>query len=669
MRTLYLEGSYNSYIIALSVFIAIVASYSALTITSRISRETGSARFYWILCGSFVMGTGIWATHFVGMLAFHLKLTVKYHIWLTFFSLIVSVFASLIAFYFTLRKKIDWRKFAIGGFAMGGGISAMHYVGMEAMMMPAHISYNPLYWVLSVCIALSASYAALLLLHRFRNHYGTSWLKWMSAGLMGLAICGMHYAGMKAARIVGHPDLVLHKDPIADYTLLLGVSIVIFSIFLVSWGALFFDRYYLEKMAYLDTITGLPNRNEMNRFFDIHNGDESIGVLFLDMDQFKTVNDTLGHHIGDLLIQQVGYRLSKFVHSGLEVFRMGGDEFLVTVAPCDPEQAKGLAEEILRSIKKVYSIQGNQLYITASIGISISSARETDRSVLLKFADTAMYRAKGAGKNQYCVYSEDMGFQELRKMELEKDLYLALDNEQFYLVYQPRWNVKENGLAGWEALIRWNHPRLGVISPYEFIPIAEETGLIVPITRWTLKQASLQCREWHSRGVKQPVSVNLSVRLFQTESLQEMVQSTLKEADLDPLWMELEITESMVLHDIHEIIAQVESIRSMGVKFAMDDFGTGYSSIGLLDRIPLDTLKLDRLFTNNLEIPTKRGIISAIIMMAENLELEIVAEGVENQEHVDFLMQLGCHVMQGYYYGRPMGIEEIEEWMKQRSIL
>ncbi|GIP52648.1 MULTISPECIES: bifunctional diguanylate cyclase/phosphodiesterase [Paenibacillus] len=669
MKIVYLEGSYNSYIVVLSIFIAILASYSALTITARITRETGRTRFYWIMAGSFVMGTGVWATHFVGMLAFHLKMTVKYNIGLTLLSMMVSIISSFIAFYLTLPKNIDWIKFAVGGFAMGSGIVIMHYVGMEAMMMSAHISYDPLYWTLSAGIALVASYAAMFLLLRFRTQYGTSWLKWLSACLMGLAICGMHYTGMKAANFTEHAGAVLEPEPVADYMLLLGVTIVIFSIFLVSWGALFFDRYFLEKMAYLDTVTGLPNRNEMNRFFDRHTGEESIGVLFMDLDQFKAVNDTLGHHIGDFLIQQVGERLSKFVHSGLEVFRMGGDEFLITVAPCDQEQAERLAEQVLKSIKKVYSIQGNELFITASIGISISSIHDTDRSVLLKFADTAMYRAKGAGKNRYCVYSEEMGKQELRKMELEKDLHPALDNEQFFLVYQPRWNVKENCLAGWEALIRWNHPRLGIISPGEFIPIAEETGLIVPMTDWTLKKACLQCREWQARGVLEPISVNLSVRLFQTGSLQKTVQRILDEAGLDPQWLELEITESMVLYDIQEIIRQIEGIRNMGVKISMDDFGTGYSSIGLLDMIPLDTLKLDRLFTNNLESPTKRAIISAIILMAENLHLEVIAEGVENQEHVDFLLQLGCRNMQGYFYGRPMSIEQIDEWMKQRSII
>ncbi|MEF2966456.1 EAL domain-containing protein [Paenibacillus sp. M1] len=660
---MHLTGSFNYYIVALSIWISIMASYSALSITARISRGSGIIRLFWIFVGSFVMGTGIWATHFVGMMAFHLQIQVRYDLWLTLLSMIVSVISSFIAFYITLPAKIGKFKLAVGGFTMGIGIVAMHYLGMEALIVPAEVKYDIKYVLLSVFIALAAAFTALLLFLKFRNQHSTSWLKWLSAGFMGLAVCGMHYTGMKAVQFT-RENIPLSSRHGIDLYLLLGVTLLIFVIFLVSWCAILFDRYVLEKMAYRDTVSGLPNRNEMNRFFDTVGGQDSIGVLYLDLDKFKAINDTLGHQVGDMLIEQVAKRLSEFAQSGREVFRIGGDEFLLISAPCDYEQAKILAEDILNSLKKVYSIQGNELYITASIGISIGSGQAKDRTALLKSADTAMYRAKGAGKNRYCFYSEEMGHLEVRKMELEKDLRLALDNDQFYLVYQPKWNARENLLAGWEALIRWKHPRLGMVSPGEFIPIAEETGMIVPMTRWTLLQACRQCKIWQDRGMHKPISVNLSVRLFQTGRLRAMIRHALEETGLHPRMLELEITESMVLHDIQDIIGQIESLREMGVRISMDDFGTGYSSIGLLDRIPLDALKLDRLFINNLETPTKRAVISAIILMAENLELEVIAEGVESREHVEFLMQLGCHVMQGYYYGRPMNTDEIEMWMR-----
>lgn len=663
-----MDGSYNFYIVGLSIVIAILASYSALNITSKISDANGKLKFFWLFGGAMVMGSGIWSMHFVGMLALHMNMNVKYDVFLTIMSMLASVISSFIAFYITMPKDINWFKIAVGGLIMGSGIVTMHYMGMEAMIMHAEISYAPGIWVLSAIIALAASYAALILFLRFRNHSKSSFLKWGSAVIMGFAVCGMHYTGMKAARFEAHAGMnVQNQTQTVDLFLLYCVTITIFAILLISWGAMFFDRHVLEKLAYQDTITGLPNRNEMNRFFESNSEKDKISILFLDLDQFKAINDTLGHHVGDLLVQEVGNRLRQFIQGSQQVFRIGGDEFLIILKQSDPIYAQRLADDILQKIKNVYHIDGNELYVTGSIGISIGSVHSSDRSTLLKNADTAMYKAKGLGKNQQCLYNEEMGVQEVRKMELEKDLQRALELKEFFIVYQPKWNVKSNRLVGFEALIRWNHPRLGVISPLEFIPIAEETGLIIPMTRWTLEEACKQCRAWQVRGIVQPVSVNLSIRLFHGDNLLDLIQCVLDKAELDPQLLELEITESMVLHDVNDIIRQLENIRSLGVKVSMDDFGTGYSSIGLLDRIPIDALKLDRLFTNDLDTPSKRAIINAIVLMAENLNLDVIAEGVENKEHIDFLTGLGCHVMQGYYYGRPMDIDEIDVWMYEHD--
>lgn len=662
-----MDGNYNYYIVGLSIAIAILASYSALNITSKISDANGKSKFFWLFGGAMVMGSGIWSMHFVGMLAMHMNMNVRYDVFLTIMSMLVSVVSSFIAFYITMPRNINWFKIAIGGFIMGSGIVAMHYMGMEAMVIHAEISYDPGIWVLSAIIALVASYAALLLFLRFRNHPKSSFLKWGSAVVMGFAVCGMHYTGMKAARFEAHAGMLTQQPQSVDFLLLYGVTVAIFAILLISWGAMFFDRHVLEKLAYQDTITGLPNRNEMNRFFETNSETEQITILFLDLDQFKAINDTLGHNVGDLLVLEVGKRLRQFIGNGQQVFRIGGDEFLIILKQSDPVYAQHLADDILQRIKNVYYIDGNELYVTASIGISIGSVHSSDRTTLLKNADTAMYKAKGLGKNQQCLYDEEMGLQEVRKMELEKDLQRALELKEFFIVYQPKWNVQSDRLVGFEALLRWKHPRLGVISPLEFIPIAEETGLIIPMTRWTLEEACKQCRIWQERGTVQPVSVNLSVRLFHGDNLLELIQNVLDKANLEPRLLELEIAESMVLHDVNDIIRQLGNIRSLGVKVSMDDFGTGYSSIGLLDRIPIDALKLDRQFTNDLDTPSKRAIVNAIVLMAENLNLDVIAEGVENKEHIDFLTGLGCHVMQGYYYGKPMDINEIKVWMYEQD--
>lgn len=657
---MYIEGTYNIYIVALSVIIAVLASYSALNIAAKISNANGKMKYFWLFSGSFVMGSGVWSMHFIGMLAFEIHANMDYDVSLTLLSMIASVLSSFIAFYITMPQIVDMKRLILGGFTMGSGIVAMHYIGMEAMIMPMELSYDKGLLLLSVVIAFIASYAALFLFLRFKNQRTASWLKWLSAIIMGTAICGMHYTGLKAARFHSHSHLTENTQGI-DLFLLYSVLITTLFILFISWGAMFFDRNVLEKMAYQDAITGLPNRNEMNKFFDTFIGNETIGVLFIDLDKFKVINDTIGHDMGDLLISEVGARLQQFIRKDQRVFRIGGDEFLLVVKHCDEKWAEQLAKEILLSIKDVYRIEGNELYITASIGISIGTITSSNRFTLLKAADMAMYRAKKSGKNRYCLYNDALGLEEVRKMELEKDLQSALENNQFYIVYQPKWNVKTNRLYGFEALLRWEHPRLGVISPAEFIPITEETGLIVPITKWILEKVCHQCITWQTQGELQPVSVNLSNRLFQSGRLKEMVQNALEKANLKPHLLELEITESMVFYDVEDIILQLDSIRALGVRISMDDFGTGYSSIGLLDRMPIDTLKLDRLFTNDLDTPRKRAIMNAIIVMADDLQLDLIAEGVENEEHIESLTQLGCYLVQGYFYGKPMKVGEINK--------
>ncbi len=667
---MYFEGSYNYSIVILSIAIAILASYSALSISAKVAHTTGKNRLFWLLCGSLTMGGGIWSMHFVGMLAFHIPTTVKYDGVLTSLSMLASFLSSFIAFYITKEPKNNWLKMAFGGLIMGSGIVTMHYMGMEAMIMPMEMemTYDRKLWILSAIIALVASYSALFLFLRFRNQSSASWLKWLSAITMGFAIGGMHYTGMKATKFHSHHEIAMDSHASLNLFLLYGVTITIVLILFISWAAVFFDRTILKKMAYQDNITGLPNRNEMNRFFDTYVGNKSFAVLFIDLDQFKVINDTLGHNIGDILLKEVGCRLRKFMKNGQQAYRIGGDEFLFIVENGVQEQAEKLATEILESIKEVYRIEGNELYITGSIGISINSIKETDRAMLLKTADTAMYTAKNLGKNQYQVYNEQTGSTEIRKMELQKDMQWALDVGQFYVVYQPKWNVQTNSLVGFEALLRWNHPRLGIISPGEFIPIAEETGLIVSLTKWTLEESCRQCKIWHDQGCVNPISVNISIRLFQTDTLIEFVKNVLEKTDLDPELLELEITESMVFLDIDDIIRQLHTVRSLGVKVSMDDFGTGYSSIGLLDRIPIDSLKLDRLFTNDLETSSKRAIINAILVMAADLNLDVIAEGVESQEQIESLTELGCNIMQGYYYSKPMKVEEIDPWIRSRVL-
>ncbi|USB34359.1 bifunctional diguanylate cyclase/phosphodiesterase [Paenibacillus sp. YPG26] len=671
-----LQGHYNYWMVLLSFIIAMFSSYSALTLAAKISHARGRTQLGWLIAGSSVMGCGVWAMHFIGMLAYDLNLQVTYDAGITILSLIFMILASYIAFRITLPTKVRTRNLAIGGFCIGGGIVAMHYTGMAAMRMGGEMAYDPLYWTLSAIIALTASYASLYLFLKFRNRSSASLAKWTSAFIMALAICGMHYTGMKATIFTSNhigDGAVPNSDTDMQIKLLLliGVSAAVVVVLSISSLAIYFDRRTMRGMAYTDELTGLPNRYRMNQFFDEYDfqaPDSQMALLFVDLDRFKNVNDTLGHDYGDMLVRAVGDRLRKTLNQS-EIYRLGGDEFLCALSGVGQAEAEQWAKVLLEEIQKPFIIDGYELYITSSIGVSLAPLHGQDRHALLKAADTAMYKAKEEGKNRYRVFDESLDRGRIRRLGLENDLRRAVHNEEFFVLYQPKWNAASGKAAGMEALIRWRHPKLGVISPAEFIPIAEETGLIIPMTRWIMKEACRQNQEWQQEGFEpQCVSVNLSVRVFESQDLLDMIQSALAKTGLASQYLEVEITESILASDFQGIINQLMKIRELGIKIAMDDFGSGYSSLGSLDKLPIDTLKIDQLFVREYESGSKKAIIQAIITLGQQLNLELVAEGVETIEQSEFLNCLGCSIMQGYYYGKPMNEDQIREWLSHTRV-
>lgn len=660
----HLHAHYNGWIILLSFFIAVLASYSALNLAGKISRSRGKSRLVWLLAGSCVMGCGIWSMHFVGMLAFHIELPIRYDGLITVLSALAGILASFIAFRVTMGSQVHKWHLGLGGFFMGSGIVVMHYSGMAAMRTGAVLTYDRGMWLLSVVVALAASYAALYLFRKFRLSPDYSRWKLLCSLVMAVAICGMHYIGMAAVRFIPYSNISVNTiaiDAEPRLFLLMGVSLATLVILGISWGAIFFDRHVLERMAYSDPLTGLANRHDLARYFEEQFTPESGGaVFFIDLDRFKSINDTLGHDIGDLLIRDVSQRLQQAVSDKQTVFRLGGDEFLIASKDGSIEAVQELADRVLNDIKKPYFIEENELYITASIGISLSPQHGADRSSLLKAADTAMYNAKATGKNRFRIFDEEMDREMVRKMELEKDLRKALVHQEFFAVYQPKCDATTNQMVGMEALLRWQHPTLGVISPTEFIPIAEDTGIIIPITHWLLKEVCKQNRYWQEQQwIQVCVSVNMSIRMFESQTLYEMVEEALSESGLQGQYLELEITESIAMHDAEDTVLQLHKLRGLGVRVSLDDFGTGYSSLGTLDEMPVDTLKIDQVFIRKSQMLSKQAIISNIIAIAKNLNLEVVAEGVETKEQIEFLQSRGCHVMQGYYYGKPMTADEI----------
>jgi diguanylate cyclase (GGDEF)-like protein/PAS domain S-box-containing protein len=437
----------------------------------------------------------------------------------------------------------------------------------------------------------------------------------------------------------------------------------------------------IRFIAYHDILTGLQNRKSFyirleNKLAHLsgqvsekrHKG-EKWAILFLDLDKFKYINDTLGHDVGDELLKLVAGRLQGCLRKSDHVFRLGGDEFTILLSDIsnDTDIAK-VAEKIRVEIAQPYFIKNQEIYITVSIGVSIYPDDGQGVETLVKNADMAMYAAKEENEG-YRFFTEEMNQRILERMKLESSLRIALQQNQFVIHYQPLVN-EANQIVGMEALLRWCHPNLGLINPSQFIPLAEETGAIVPIGKWVLHTACQQTKKWYDMGYTALyVSVNLSTRQFKEPDLIETVEQILEATGILPVCLNLEITESSIMENPEEAIATITHLRAKGIHFSIDDFGTGYSSLVYLKRFPIDALKIDRSFV--LDSGVNKGdqeIIKMIISMAQNLNMETVAEGVETKEQMDFLINHGCHTLQGFYLGWPVPADKFEEMLQTKRL-
>ena len=434
-----------------------------------------------------------------------------------------------------------------------------------------------------------------------------------------------------------------------------------------------------ERVQYLathDELTGLPNRtmfaqilNQTIKKAQAVNG--TFAVLFIDLDRFKIINDSLGHAPGDVLLSAIGARLAQTLRVGDAVARLGGDEFVLVLQDVNSrEHVADIARDILSSIIRPVILLGQECRVTASIGVAMYPADGQDEQSLTKNADVAMYRAKEEGKNNFRFYSRDIMGQSIERLMLESSLRNALERNEFFLHYQPKKSLATGEITGVEALLRWNHPELGVVSPQAFIPLAEDTGLIVPIGKWLMKAACAQNMAWQRQGLPPVgIAVNLSARQFGDENLLQYIDEALADSRLPPELLELEITESMVMKNAEGAVKLLIAIKQRGVKLAIDDFGTGYSSMALIKRFPIDTLKIDRSFVREIpQNPEDNAIAEAIIGMAKALGLSVVAEGVETSEQESFLRTRACDEMQGYLFSKPLPPEAFAAMMQEHVL-
>ena len=429
----------------------------------------------------------------------------------------------------------------------------------------------------------------------------------------------------------------------------------------------------MEYQAYHDALTGLPNRLLFRDRIEIalahaRRHRTAAAVMFLDLDQFKLVNDSLGHTVGDVLLQEVATRLVLAIRADDTVARMGGDEFTVLLTDVkDPGASAVVAQKLLDAISQPMVIEGHELYITTSIGIARSPEDGSDAEMLLKRADGAMYRAKEAGRNNFQFAATASQETVSERLAIERSLHHAFEREEFVVHYQPMTNLLTGRVVGAEALIRWNHPERGLMSPDDFIPIAEESGLILPIGEWVLRTAVKQMKSWHPEHGPLRVAVNLSARQFQQRDLTAMIERILTENDYPPELLDIEITESTAMQNADVSLAVMKRLRHMGVRISIDDFGTGYSSLSYLKRFPIDTVKIDQNFVRDLSDASNDGaIITAVISMARALNLRVVAEGVETEAQLAFLRRENCEVVQGFLHSRPVSAAEFETSLRAR---
>ena len=429
----------------------------------------------------------------------------------------------------------------------------------------------------------------------------------------------------------------------------------------------------LNYLAYHDVLTGLPGRTLFHdrlvqAVTNAHRHGDKLGVLFIDLDHFKNINDSLGHYAGDMLLKQVAALFTACMREDDTVARLGGDEFVVILASMASEdEAWMVSQKILKLMTEPFTIEAHELFVTCSIGIALYPKDGDDAKTLLQSADGALYLAKNKGRNNAQFCTAEMNAKALERLTLESELRQAINRQEFLLHYQPRVDMVSGEITGMEALVRWQHPVQGLLYPTKFIPVAEESGLIVPLGEWVLRTACEQNKAWQLAGLK-PVSiaVNLSARQFKQQDLVELVSSILQETELDPSYLELELTESMVMQNVEAAIATLNQFKVIGVKLSIDDFGIGYSSLNYLKHFPIGFLKIDQSFVRDITTNRDDAIIAKIIIsMAHDLGLKVIAEGVETEEQKSFLCSHRCDEMQGYFFSIPLPAEELETLLKE----
>jgi diguanylate cyclase (GGDEF)-like protein len=684
-------STYDYWLVALSLVVATLASYTALDLSGHISLLTRPRlRHAWLAGGAAAMGIGIWSMHFIGMLAFSLPTPLGYDFATTGYSLVIAILLSYSVLYVVTQTKLTISRLIIGGTLMGFGISGMHYTGMAAMKMHPAIHYDPVLFIASIAIAIAAANAALWIayilsdvaqVHLIAKRIG-------AAFLMGIAITGMHYTGMAAAHFpsgsVSGAASDIDSQWLATTVILLTFAILIVTLILSRYdartnflvGSVSQLNGQIVRMATFDTLTDLPNRwtlmERMERAIGASRHDGSMfAILFMDLDGFKIINDSLGHSAGDEILKAFALRLLHCVRGGDTVARLGGDEFVVLLENlASPDDAAEMADSVLSRMRQGLWTNNQPLQVMPSIGIALFPQDGDSVEALLKNADAAMYEAKRGGRSTYRFFEPSMNEAATRTLQIQRVLHEALEAGYFSLYFQPKFHGSNSELTGAEALLRLRHPEFGLLPPMEFIPIAERSGQIVEIGYWVVRETCRQLRYWKENGLPAiKVAINLSPRQLEQSDLVEKMLDIVRSEQVSCEQIMFEITETVAMQDAPKTADMIREFQENNFEIAIDDFGTGYSSLAYLQRFRAKQLKIDRFFTNGLDECGHEGsaIVSAIIKLAHTLEMDVVAEGVETDSQLAKLKGMMCDEVQGFLLGKPVTAEELGALLHQQA--
>lgn len=692
---LLLDCTHNPFLVLLAYLVACAAGFGTLDMAERVGHvdnPTAKRRWRWI--GAGCLAGGIWSTHFISMLAFQAPIAIHYEVFMTIASLLIAMVASLFAMQTLSHAQLQFHQYLIASIWMGLGIALMHYVGMSAMRSEAQMYFSGALFGLSVAIAIGASLAALLLSHYLRSGSGMfhHLLKYGASLVLGAGILSMHFTGMAAMQLL-LPTGAVPSLPADNNPTQLGLSVAVITLLVIgsSISAALADkklqhkerdlrrvntllteldqaRASLQQVAHYDALTSLLNRRGFNQIFAEKLAQKSLdggmlAVIFLDIDHFKRINDSLGHDAGDELLTVLAGHIKSSVRSHNDVVaRFGGDEFCILINIHHRDEARHMAQRIMQKMKEPIELAGRRMVMTTSIGISVFPEDGTTSEELLKTADLALYQSKDGGRNSLNFFSSNLKTRASLELQLEEELRNALRNQkELVLHYQPILDLRKGKVTRLEALVRWQHPLHGLLAPDRFIGIAENNGLIAELDNWVLRQACADLSWLTEQGHPDlSMAVNCSALNLARDELADEIEYALRSSGIAASRLELEVTENALMGNISSTLILLRQIRALGVSLSIDDFGTGYSSLSYLKRLPLNTLKIDRSFIQDIpKSTTDMEIVQAIIGMAHTLHLQVITEGVETAQQLELLIKHGCDYVQGYLLSAAVPANEV----------